>query len=234
MKRTFQALLVVIFALPLLSACQGVVNVEASSLDAPLTGKQIVADGYDFAFEGEESFQRNYPAPPLVTPTVVEEIAVTGPSLEVEALPKIPAPPGCNATFNRTYESKILRLINKERAKHKLGKLSVNAKLYTAARKHSLDMACNNYFSHDSPDGTTPFDRIRDAGYNYRIAAENLYAGNGSYNNPAKAVEAWMNSEGHRKNILTAELKHIGISYVYTSSSTYGGYYTVTFGAPLK
>ncbi len=234
MKRIFQTSLIMIFVVTLLSACQGVENVETPSMGVPVTGRQAVADGYDFVFEDEEASLKSYPAPPIFTPSVLERMGDTAPAVVVEELPKIPAPPGCNASFNKSYETKILRLINKERARHKLGKLTVNAKLYKAARLHSLDMACNDYFSHNSPDGITPFDRIKAAGYNYRIAAENLYAGGGSYNTPAKAMQAWMNSAGHRANILTKDLKHIGISYVKGPDSTYGGYYTVTFGAPLK
>ncbi len=245
MKKVFQiSLVVALFAL-LLSACQGVGTVEtptvavdvmeAPIVSVPVTGQQAVANDLDYVFGNEDNRLSGSGDLPMSVPTAVqaqqEQESVEGVSA-VDALIKAPA--GCNATYDTTYEAKIFQLINKERAKQNLNKLDQDMKLYAAAREHSIDMACNNYFSHNSPNGRTPFDRILAAGYKYRIAAENLYAGNGTYNDPEKAVQAWMNSPAHRKNILTPGLIHIGVSYVFNNSSTYGGYLSVTFGTPYK
>lgn len=247
MKKILQISLVVTLALLLLSACQGVENVGTPEMGVLVTDQHIVADEYDFNFEGDDVELTSSIILPLATPTavdiagdiLVDDILADEDSIEAleafeASVPVISMPAGCNASFNTDFELKVFRQINKERVNHNLPKLKRNTKLYTAARKHSIDMACNNYFSHNSPDGRTPFDRIRAAGYIYRIAAENLYAGSGSYNDPGKAVTAWMNSAAHRKNILTKGLVHIGISYVYNPDSTYGGYFTATFGAPLR
>ncbi len=229
MKKIFRISLVVSLVVLLLSACQGVENGGAPTAGVSETDRQAVSDGYDFVFEGEEVDLSDGRILPVVTPSPVGMVEATN-----TAVPEIPAPAGCNASFDTSYEDTVLRLINEERADRDLQKLTQNSLLYTAARTHSLDMACSNYFSHNSLTGLTPFDRIKSSGYTYRIAAENLYAGSGAYNSPEQAVKAWMNSPAHRKNILTTDLQHIAISYVFNPSSTYGGYVTVTFGTPLK
>jgi len=93
-------------------------------------------------------------------------------------------------------------------------------------------MACNNYFSHTGSDGSSPFDRILKEGYTYSYAGENIYAGSGSFDSPQAVIEAWMASPGHKDNLLGANYTQIGIGYVYSSSSTYGGYYTAVFASP--
>jgi uncharacterized protein YkwD len=123
----------------------------------------------------------------------------------------------------------VINLINQERANVGAGPLSANSSLTTAARSHSQDMACNDFFSHTSPTTGSPFDRILAAGYSYSAAAENIAAGYGS---PAGVVEAWMNSSGHRTNMLNPTYVHVGLGYAYWGSSTYGHYWTATFGAP--
>ncbi len=238
MKKFFTISLMVVLIALLLTACQGVQSTITPTGNVPVTGNQETSKNAEFSLKGEIS---DLSEPVKLASMPPSDNPVEGVDAPVEKMPRgiatppqISAPAGCNASFNSDFESVVLRQINKERAKRNLKKLTRQPQLIAAAREHTLDMACNNYFSHTSLDGRSPFDRIRAAGYSYRIAAENLYAGNGAYNNPKKAVAAWMNSAGHRKNILTAGVVHIGVSYVYNPNSTYGGYLTVTFGAPLK
>lgn len=139
------------------------------------------------------------------------------------------APVGCSPAGNGSFESQVISLINQERAKVDLGALSANGSLTSAARRHSEDMACNDFFSHTSPTTGSPFDRILAAGYSYSAAAENIGAGYGS---PAAVVDAWMKSSGHKANILGENYVHVGLGYAYWSGSTYGHYWTATFGAP--
>ena len=95
------------------------------------------------------------------------------------------------------------------------------------ARAHSADMATKGYFDHTSPDGRSPFDRMRAAGYRGNLMGENIAAGQRT----AAAVEtAWMNSPGHRANILNCGYKVIGIGVATRSSSPYGIYWTQDFG----
>jgi len=135
----------------------------------------------------------------------------------------------CGETVNSSFEDQVLTLINAERAAKGLNPLARDSRLDTAARLHSADMACSNYFSHDSLDGSSPWDRIHRQGYEYWFAAENIAAG---YGTPAAVVDGWMNSSGHRANILNPDLTQIGIGYAYKGTSDYDSYWTTDFASP--
>jgi uncharacterized protein YkwD len=105
--------------------------------------------------------------------------------------------------------------------------LVMEAKLRQAARCHSLDMGQHNYFSHDSQDGRSPWDRIRNAGYTGFGNAENIAAGQA---NAAAVMDSWMNSPGHCNNIMTAGSNEIGIGYAFDASSSFDRYWTQDFG----
>ena len=126
---------------------------------------------------------------------------------------------------NTSFQSEVLRLVNEERAKSGLKALVLDSALSSVAQKHSEDMAKNNYFSHTNLSGLSPFDRIKNAGITYRTAAENIAAGQKT---PAQVVKSWMNSDGHRKNILNGNFTKMGLGYA-TSNSGYGIYWTQVF-----
>ncbi len=117
--------------------------------------------------------------------------------------------------------------MNKERASAGCGALTVNPILVAVARAHSKDMAVRGYFDHNSPDGKSPFDRMRDAGYKGGLMGENIAAGQPT---PAAVMDAWMNSPGHRANILNCGYKVIGIGVYSLASSPYRIYWTQDFG----
>ena len=121
-------------------------------------------------------------------------------------------------------EREILELTNKEREKEGLNPLVWNDTLAKTAKAHSMDMVERGFFSHDNPDGKTPFDRMRAEGINYRAAAENIAAGQAT---PEKAIAEWMNSEGHRRNILNPDLKELGVGLA--RGGKYGIYWTQNF-----
>lgn len=100
--------------------------------------------------------------------------------------------------------------------------------LTTAARKHSEDMATRNFFSHNTPEGTSPFDRMKVAGYTGTTMGENIAAGNDT---AAKTMEQWMSSEGHCANIMSAKFTHLGVGYFPNPSSKLRHYWTQNFGA---
>jgi uncharacterized protein YkwD len=136
------------------------------------------------------------------------------------------------------FENQVLTLVNQKRAagatcggvaKPPVPALTLDTKLRCAARKHSKDMAINNFFSHTGSNGSTFTQRITAAGYTYRYAGENIGAG---YSTPAAAVNGWMASSGHCNNIMNPNFKHLGVGYYYRSGSTYGHYWTQDFGAP--
>jgi uncharacterized protein YkwD len=128
-------------------------------------------------------------------------------------------------------------LLNKERAKAGMGKLRSNTKLRRAARSHSTDMVSRGYFDHSGPAGDTLLTRVDDVHYIKATAsyflAENIAWGSGSLATPAEIVKAWMNSPGHRANILTARFKEAGIGIALgtpSDASLAGATYTMDFG----
>lgn len=143
---------------------------------------------------------------------------------EIPEKPIVPETPEVNVDAHE-YELKVLELVNAERAKYGLLPLSWDSKLAEVARAHSQDMAKRGFFSHNNPDGKTPFDRIKAAGINYRSAGENIAAGQKT---PEEVVKAWMNSSGHRANILNANYTKLGVGYL-SGSGTYKTYWTQNF-----
>lgn len=124
-------------------------------------------------------------------------------------------------------EQQVVDLVNKERASRGLGKLTINWELARVARYKSEDMRDKKYFSHQSPTYGSPFDMIRKFGISYSTAGENIAKGQKT----AQAVmNAWMNSEGHRKNILNASFTEIGVGYAAGGSG--GPYWTQMFIKP--
>lgn len=108
------------------------------------------------------------------------------------------------------YESEVVRLVNQHRTQNGLKPLTANWELSRIARYKSEDMASRGYFSHTSPTYGTPFQMIRSFGLSYRSAGENIAYGQRT---PAAVVDAWMNSSGHRANILNASYTQIGVGY---------------------
>nr|WP_156177775.1 CAP domain-containing protein [Bacillus sp. SA1-12] len=104
----------------------------------------------------------------------------------------------------------VIDLTNAERQKNGLPPLKGDTQLSGVAQKKSEDMRQNNYFSHTSPTYGSPFDMMRDFGVTYKTAGENIAQGQQT---PQQVVQAWMNSEGHRKNILSRDFTHIGVGY---------------------
>ncbi len=121
----------------------------------------------------------------------------------------------------RAYEQEVVRLVNVERAKYGLAALTEDWELSRVARYKSQDMRDRGYFSHTSPTYGSPFDMIRAFGLSYRAAGENIAMG---YATPAAVVKGWMNSEGHRANILSKSFTKIGVGYVAS-----GNYWTQMF-----
>lgn len=109
------------------------------------------------------------------------------------------------------YELEVVRLVNAERVRYGLSALTADAELSRVARYKSRDMREKGYFSHESPTYGTPFQMMKSFGITYRAAGENIAYG---YATPAKVVAAWMNSEGHRANILNASYTRLGVGYV--------------------
>lgn len=120
-----------------------------------------------------------------------------------------------------SFEREVVRLVNEVRAKNGLKPLVENWELSRVARYKSQDMVENRYFSHTSPTYGTPFQMIKAFGLTYRTAGENIAYGQKT---PQAVVNAWMNSSGHRANILNPSYTQIGVGYVAN-----GNYWTQMF-----
>lgn len=117
-----------------------------------------------------------------------------------------------------TVESEVVDFANASRLEEGLNALECDAAMTSAARLHSQDMCDQGYFSHDSLDGRTPWQRMRSQGVNFGAAAENIARGQ---RNPASVHQAWMNSPGHRANILRRGLRRIGVGFVDCNGARY-------------
>lgn len=114
-----------------------------------------------------------------------------------------------------SYKQEVLRLVNIERAKEGLCALSMDYTLSNVAQLKSQDMIDNDYFAHNSPIYGTPFEMMKSHGITYRVAGENIAMG---HSTPQEVVNGWMNSEGHRKNIMNGRFTNLGMGIAQSSS----------------
>lgn len=160
------------------------------------------------------------PAPQPSAPEPEPDPQAPVPTPEREPSPA-PAPEQPAADTMHPYERTVAALVNRERAQAGLPALSLDATLCRYARVKSQDLHDSRYFSHQSPVYGSPFDMMRSFGVRYSYAGENIAMG---YASPEAVVDAWMHSEGHRANILSARFSSIGVGYVAD-----GGYWTQWF-----
>jgi uncharacterized protein YkwD len=124
-------------------------------------------------------------------------------------------------------ERKLVELVNEIRTVHSLPPLRLSESLVNAAHGHSLDMAEHGFVSHSSSTGINPSMRMLYAGFRYHIAGENVAAGQRT---PEAVVKSWMNSPGHRANLMNAKFSEMGVGYVYESGTPYRHYWTLDLG----
>jgi len=122
-----------------------------------------------------------------------------------------------NGAAGEAVPGQILRLVNEERAEAGLASLTLSDELSRAARAKAEDMAKNGYFSHTSPTYGSPFDQMHSFGITFSAAAENIAKG---YPDADSVMTGWMNSEGHRANILNSSFTHLGVGYAVDEHGT--------------
>ncbi|MBU5307908.1 CAP domain-containing protein [Clostridioides mangenotii] len=113
------------------------------------------------------------------------------------------------------YQKEVVDLVNAERSKQGVKPLTLDAEVSSVATKKSQDMIDKNYFDHNSPTYGSPFDMLKQFGISYKTAGENIAMGQ---RNPKEVVNSWMNSEGHRKNILNGNFTKIGVGVAQNSN----------------
>ena len=128
---------------------------------------------------------------------------------------------------NGNVQQQILSLVNIERRKANLQPLTLNNQLGQAAQNHTNDMVSKSYFSHTSPSGGTMASRVNATGYRYSAIGENIAAGKSTAN---ATMTQWMNSPGHRANILNPKFRELGVGFA-PSNDQYRYYWTQVFGS---
>ncbi|WP_175411704.1 CAP domain-containing protein [Streptomyces sp. TRM64462] len=139
--------------------------------------------------------------------------------------PQTPRPAAAPGGAAAEHIRRVVDLANTERSKAGCPALRVNSRLQSAAQSHADDMAARNYYEHDTPEGRDAGDRMRSAGYRWMTWGENIHRGP---KDPVTAMRDWMNSPGHRKNILNCKFKDIGVGVNLKSN---GPWWVQNFGA---
>ncbi|WP_432925642.1 CAP domain-containing protein [Microbispora sp. CA-135349] len=161
------------------------------------------------------------PSPTTAPTASPSAVPATSPAASAPASTAPSASPTSGSAVGTAVENEVVRLTNIERAKAGCGPLKHDARLRTAAYNHSANMSAQNKMDHVL-DGRDPGQRITAAGYTWRAYGENIAQG---YPTAASVVQGWMNSPGHRQNILNCTYTDIGVGYAAA-----GAYWTQDFG----
>ncbi|GMB09009.1 CAP domain-containing protein [Thermolongibacillus altinsuensis] len=158
--------------------------------------------------------RRQYTMPPNQIQTPTQQQQTQRPIQQQPTQPRQQAPTQQQQTQPSAgisqYAQQVIDLTNRERARAGLPALRADTQLSAVAQRKSLDMQQNHYFSHTSPTYGSPFDMMRNFGVTYKTAGENIAQGQRT---PQEVVTAWMNSPGHRANILNRQFTHIGVGF---------------------
>lgn len=175
------------------------ISMNQASPDAP----PDATNWLDWLLRGQMPTGRPTTEVPAGRPTT--EVPTGRPTTDMPA-DKNPA----EQTATSQFEQQVLNLVNQERTKAGLAGLSMDGKLSDMAMVKAKDMYDNNYFDHNSPSYGSPFDMMRKFGITYNYAGENIAKGQ---NSPTQVMNDWMNSPGHRANILKSSFTKIGVAY---------------------
>ncbi len=216
-------------------------NSNVKQYKLTVNGKKIDLSKIDWKTALEKNTTKNYKVQPETTKEVVTQPVVTEPVVTkpVVTQPEVATPvatepvpavtqqatPVANNTTsnstvsssNLTYEQQVTELVNIERQKVGMSALTLDSAISNVARTKSKDMATNNYFAHQSPTYGSAGDMLKQFGISWSAWGENIASGQRT---PEAVVTAWMNSEGHRANILSSNFSKIGVGYVTNSSGT--------------
>lgn len=178
-------------------------------------------------------------SPPVATATVAPYPQPTSPPVATAtSQPTATPPPAASPTPNQMdFVNRVISRTNMYRQQHGCPALTFNQLLTNAAQGHAVDMATHDFVGHTGSDGSSPWDRMERAGYQWSAAAENAAAG---YSSPESVVDGWYNevppNDGHRLNMLNCGLQDIGVGYYYLANDTgavnYHHYWVQLFGTP--
>jgi uncharacterized protein YkwD len=162
----------------------------------------------------------------LASCTAIDEILPSLPQLPSQADQRSADLPSAQSATTRQMEAQVQQQINQIRQQNGLSELRMHTKLAQVARDYSRRMAEEDFFSHTSPSGDTMVQRVKSAGIFYFLLGENLFTCTNLPQPVAASVQGWMDSPGHRKNILQPEYRETGIG-IWRSGNTY--YFTQLF-----
>lgn len=158
-----------------------------------------------------ESGTQDFPQTTTTEPISAKPTATTYPRPTPKPFPNPPSP-------DASVAEQVLELTNSNRAANGAAPLTLNPQLTAAAQAFAEAMATQGFFDHTAPDGSTPGDRIIATGYDPYTWGENIAYG---YKTADAVMQGWMNSSGHRANILNGSFKEIGIGYALSGSTAY-------------
>lgn len=217
MKKIIPSLLALGLVCPLFASAT-----EAQSFHRVESGETLwsISESYDVSLselvEENDLFKQ-------FTIQVGQELAIPSSSQHTSAHSAGEVVQGTDSSLSE-FEQEVIRLTNEERESRDLEPLDIAEDVSEVARVKSEDMRDDNYFSHTSPTYGSPFDMLRSFDISYRSAGENIAAGQAT---PEQVVNSWMNSPGHRANILNSGYTHIGIGYA--EGGSYRHYWTQMF-----
>ena len=165
------------------------------------------------------------PSSTPVTPTVAGQAATSAPAGTAATNATPGASAQCTPQENNSFVTDLQALINNTRTSNNLAALSTNSQLAAAAKSHAVDMLCNNYFSDIGLDKSTPQERAAKAGFTGSVVIENIYAASNA--TPQSALDWWMKNSASKTNLLDANVTAVGVAYVKSDTSLFGGYFVV-------
>ena len=220
------------YKLPLTPSCPNVPSKPESTPNNPSTTPQQKPESTPSTpSTTPQQKPESTPSTPSTTPQQKPESTPSTPSTNPQQKPEsTPSTPSTNpeqkpestpeqkpSTDFSSYQQQVLDLVNAERTKRGISALTLDSNLSSVATKKSQDMVNKNYFDHTSPTYGSPFDMMKQFGISYRTAGENIAKGQKT---PQEVVTAWMNSEGHRKNILNPNFTNLGVGIAKDSKGT--------------
>lgn len=156
--------------------------------------------------------------------TATTEASTQATTTETEAVAEVTTESVTAGSYMDAYAEQVLAIVNEERSAAGLSSLTMNYTLVSAAKVRAAETVQS--FSHTRPNGTSCFTAFDEAGVSYYGAGENIAAGQST---PTTVMQAWMDSEGHKANILNESFTEIGIACYYDPNSTYGYYWVQCF-----
>ncbi len=195
-KRILMAMLLFTFSLPFVTHAQNI-----QFFKEPPFEHYKVSKGDSFWFIAKR-YGLDYKELMRLNPDIIPTNMQVGEVIRLKAA----------AEHSSTFEDQVVKLVNQERSKQGLRPLTHRADIKNVAHKKAEDMINSNYFSHNSPNYGSPFQMLKTFGISYQAAGENIAKGQTT---PESVMNSWMNSQGHRANILNGQYDCIGVGFYH-------------------